>query len=77
MLFLAHSGQMMFSPSWEERSSQNYLHLRSKPYLDESLANHGDLALVTKEALIVPGQGLKSHKLCAAQTSFAWEICKY
>jgi len=39
--------------------------------LDESLPNHGDLALVTKEALIVPSQGLEGHKFCAAQTSLA------
>ena len=47
--------------------------LRSEFYLDKSLPNHGNLALVTKEALIVPSQGLKSHKFCASKTSFAWK----
>ena len=72
MLFLAHSGQMIFSPSWDDQNSQ-IKHFSDQFYLDESLPNHGDLALVTKEALIVPSQGLEGHKFCAAQTSFAWE----
>jgi hypothetical protein len=40
-------------------------------YLDKALANHGLLADVAEEALVVPGQGLESHKLGAAQASLA------
>jgi len=40
--------------------------------LDESLAHHGDLALVAEEALVVPGLGLEGHELGAAQPALAW-----
>ena len=42
-------------------------------YLYKSLANHGHLALVTKETFIVPGQGLKRNKLCASKSSFSYK----
>ena len=35
-------------------------------YLDESLADHGLLADVAEEALVVPGQCLEGHKFGAA-----------
>jgi len=38
--------------------------------LDEALAHHGVLADVTEEALVVPGQSLKSDKLCATKATF-------
>jgi hypothetical protein len=40
-------------------------------YLDKALANHGLLADVAEEALVVPGQGLEGHELGAAQASLA------
>jgi len=39
--------------------------LRQLSYLDEPLANHALIADVAEEALVVPGQGLKSNKLGA------------
>ena len=39
--------------------------LRELAYLDEPLANHALVADVAEEALVVPGQGLKSNKLGA------------
>ena len=43
-----------------------------KTDLNESLAHHGDLALVAEEALVVPGLGLEGHELGAAQPALAW-----
>jgi hypothetical protein len=45
--------------------------VKCRLYLNKTLANHGLLADVAEEALVVPGQGLKSHKLGAAQASLA------
>jgi len=39
--------------------------------LDEPLANHGLVADVADEALVVPGEGLEGHKLGAAQSALA------
>jgi len=39
--------------------------------LDEPLANHGLIADVADEALVVPGEGLEGHKLGAAQSALA------
>ena len=39
--------------------------------LYEALANHGVFAEVTEEALVVPGQRLKSHKLRAPKSTLA------
>jgi len=39
--------------------------------LDEALADHGVLADVAEEALVVPGQSFKGNKLCASQTALA------
>jgi hypothetical protein len=38
-------------------------------YLDKALANHRLFANVAEEALVMPGQSLKSNKLGAAQAS--------
>ena len=40
--------------------------------LDEALANHGVFAEVAEEALVVPGQRLKGHKLGAPKPTLAW-----
>ena len=40
--------------------------------LDETLANHGDLADGAEEAAVVPGQLLEGNELGAAQTSFSY-----
>ena len=37
------------------------------PHLNKSLADHGVLADVTEEALVVPGERLKRHKLGASE----------
>ena len=39
-------------------------------HLKKAFAHHGSLADIAEEALVVPGQSLKSHKLCAAQATF-------
>ena len=39
--------------------------------LNEALADHGVLADVAEEALVVPGQRFKSNKLCASQSTLA------
>ena len=39
--------------------------------LNEALADHGVLADVAEEALVVPGKRLKRNKLGAPQTAFA------
>jgi len=39
--------------------------------LNKSLSNHGNFTLIAEKALVVPSKGLKSHKLGAAQSSFA------
>ena len=42
------------------------------PHLNKSLADHGVLADVAEEALVVPGQSFKRHKLGAAKPTLAW-----
>ena len=41
-------------------------------HLNKSLADHGVLADVTEEALVVPGERLKRHKLGASQPALTW-----
>ena len=51
------------------------MHLLSSSFkfdLDEALANHGVFAEVAEEALVVPGQRLKRHKLGAPKSTLAW-----
>ena len=43
------------------------------PHLNKSLADHGVLADVAEEALVVPGLGLEGHKLCTAKTAFSFQ----
>ena len=100
IFFLAHSGQMMFSPSWVHNiiyHISTFTHILSigilgrwyhfndntniiwsgnkhvsSPHLNKSLADHGVLADVTEEALVVPGERLKRHKLGASETALTW-----